>query len=725
MVVLNICRTLQSKVLGRINSISMKFFNLLRYAASATLLFTGTLMAQTADPYLWLEEVEGAKALTWVKERNAVSEKLLSARPEYEPTRAGVLKILDSKDKIPYISRVGDHFFNFWQDANNKRGLLRKTTLDEYRKPNPAWETVLDIDALGKAENENWVYSGSRTYRPANTRTLISLSRGGADATVLREFDLVSKTFVKDGFNLPEAKLSATWLDADSLLVGTDFGPGSMTESGYPRIIKLWKRGTPISAATTVFEAKASDVTAGVSVVRDLNSQHVVFSRAIDFYRGEDFLWRGGKFTKIDKPDDASFGIDGEWAVINLRSDWVVNGATHKAGSLLTTPLAHYLRGERKFTTLFSPTPTTSLAGSAETKSYVILSILDNVSTRLEEWTRPATLDGAWTKRAINAPFPGTIWASELHDSLRKDDPFGESYFLNYTDFLTPSTLSLARAGTDARETLKSQPKYFDANEMKSEQFFATSKDGTRIPYFVVSQKSLKRDGNNPTLLYGYGGFEVSEQPGYRGSVGQGWLERGGVYVVANIRGGGEFGPSWHQAAIKANKQKSYDDFIAVAEELVAKKITQPKHLGIMGGSNGGLLVGATFVQRPDLFGAVVCQVPLLDMQRYHKLLAGASWMAEYGNPEEASEWAAIQKYSPYQNVKKEAKYPRVLFTTSTRDDRVHPAHARKMVARMMEQGHDVLYYENIEGGHGGAADNLQRAHLLALEYSYLWMQLR
>ncbi len=686
-------------------------------------------MAQTsapspADPYLWLEEVESPKALAWVKERNATSEKLLSARPEYEPTRAGILKILDSKDKIPYAGRVGEHFYNFWQDATNKRGLLRRTTLAEYKKPSPAWETVLDIDALAKAENENWVYAGTQSYGPEYKRTLISLSRGGADANVVREFDLVTKSFVKDGFTLPEAKTNVTWLDADTLFVGTDFGPGSMTESGYPRIVKQWKRGTPLSAAVTRYEGKVSDVSVGAAVVRETTSQHVFFSRSIDFYRNEDFLWQGGKLTKIDKPDDANFSLDGEWMRMDLRSDWSVGGVTHKAGSLLTAPFADYLRGERKFTTLFAPSPTTSLAGTTDTRSHVILSILDNVATRLEEWKRPSDTKGTWTKRTIVAPFPGTISASGLHEKLLKDDPLGDAYWVNYTDFLTPSTLSLAKAGSDAREALKSQPKLFDSEGMKSEQFFATSKDGTRIPYFVVSKSGAKREGNNPTLLYGYGGFEVSEQPGYRGGVGQGWLERGGVYAVANIRGGGEFGPSWHQAAIKNNKQKSYDDFIAVAEDLVARKITQPKQLGIMGGSNGGLLVGATFVQRPDLFGAVVCQVPLLDMQRYHKLLAGASWMAEYGNPEEASEWAAIEKYSPYQNVKKSAKYPRVLFTTSTRDDRVHPAHARKMVARMMEQGHDVLYYENIEGGHGGAADNTQRAHLLALEYAYLWMQL-
>ncbi len=681
-------------------------------------------MAQSADPHLWLEEVEGVKALSWVKERNAVSEKLLTARTEYEPTRAGILKILDSKDKIPSVGRVGDYFYNFWQDADNKRGLLRRTSLAEYKKQNPAWETVLDVDALATTEKENWVFAGAQSYGPAYARTLISLSRGGADASVVREFDLEKKTFVKEGFSLPEAKANATWLDADTLLVGTDFGPGSMTDSGYPRIVKLWKRGTPLSAATTVFEGKASDVSVSAAVVRDSATEHVMLSRAIDFYRSEDFFWREGKLIKIDKPDDANFSIEGEWMRMELRSDWTIGGATHQSGALITAPLARYLSGERTFTTLFSPSATTSLSGTTDTQSHVILSILDNVSTRLEEWKRPSTLDGVWTKRAIAAPFPGTIWTRGLHDRLRKEDPLAEAYFLTYTDFLTPSTLALARAGSDARETLKSQPKYFDASEMKSEQFFATSKDGSRIPYFVVAQKSSKRDSNNPTLLYGYGGFEVSEQPGYRGGMGQAWLARGGVYVVANIRGGGEFGPSWHQAAVKMNKQKSYDDFIAVAEDLIAKKITQPKHLGIMGGSNGGLLVGATFVQRPELFGAVVSQVPLLDMQRYHKLLAGASWVAEYGNPEEPSEWAAIEKYSPYHNVKKGVQYPRVLFTTSTRDDRVHPAHARKMVARMTEQGHDVLYYENIEGGHGGAADNTQRAHLLALEYAYLWMQL-
>jgi prolyl oligopeptidase len=684
----------------------------------------GAAMAQSQDPFLWLEDVEGSKALAWVKERNATSQKVLEARPEFAPTQDAMLKLLDAQDKVPYFGRFGDALYNFWQDANHKRGISRRTTLSEYRKAAPQWETVLDVDALAKAEGENWVYGGIQLYGPEYRRGLVSLSRGGADAAVTREFDVLTKTFVKDGFSLPEAKSFTHWLDADTLLVGTDFGPGSMTQSGYPRIVKKWKRGTPLSAATVAYEAKVEDVSANADVVRDANHTHVLVGRSIDFYRSESFLLRDGKLTKIDKPDDASFSIDEAWVRLELRSDWTTGGKTYKSGSLLTTPLSAFLRGERAFTVLFSPTPTTSLAGVTDTRSHLILNVLDNVATRLEEWKQPDTEKGVWTKRSIEAPFPGTIWTMSLHDRLLKNDPLGDAYLLNYTDFLTPNTLAMARAGSDAREPLKAQPARFANTGMRTEQFFATSKDGTRVPYFVVWPKGAKADGQNPTLLYGYGGFEVSEQPGYSGATGSAWLARGGVYVVANIRGGGEFGPTWHQAAVKANKQKSYDDFIAVAEDLLSRKITQAKHLGIMGGSNGGLLVGAVFTQRPELFNAVVCQVPLLDMQRYHKLLAGASWMAEYGDPENAAEWAVIEKYSPYQNLKKSSKYPRVLFTTSTRDDRVHPAHARKMVARMQEQGHDVLYYENIEGGHGGAADNAQRAHLLALEFSYLWMQL-
>lgn len=708
---------------------SMHSFKTWLQTLSATLATLSlSVMAHNAtlldDPYLWLEEVEGPRALDWVKARNAHSQNILTARPEYEPIRAGLLRMLDSKDKIAYVNRRGDHFYNFWQDEHNKRGLLRRTTLNEYRKAQPKWETVLDIDSLAKAENENWVFAGITAYGPTYTRALISLSRGGADATVVREFDLRTRTFVQDGFNLPEAKSFVAWLDADTILVGTDFGPGSMTTSGYPRLVKHWKRGTPLSAAETVFEGQASDVSVGGWVVRDWRRSQVVLLRSIDFYKNEIFLWRDGKAVKVDKPIDAIASIGLDWIRLELRSDWTDGGKTYPSGSLLVAPLSDYLDGKREFTVLFTPTERSALHGAVDTRDHVLVSVLDNVAVRLEEWKKPQTPGGVWQKRAVSAPFPGTLWVGGLYDPLLENDPLAEHYFLHYTDFLTPSTLSLARTGTDAREALKSQPAFFDSTGMKSEQHFATSKDGTKIPYFVVWPKDARADGDNPTLLYGYGGFEVSEEPSYRGDVGQAWLARGGVYVVANIRGGGEFGPRWHQAAVRHHKQRSYDDFIAVAQDLVRRKITQPKRLGIMGGSNGGLLVGAVLTQRPELFGAAVSQVPLLDMRRYHKLLAGASWMAEYGDPDKPEDWAVIAKYSPYHNVKKEVQYPRPFFTTSTRDDRVHPGHARKMVARMLEQGHEVLYYENIEGGHAGAADNAQRAHLLALEYAYLWMQL-
>ena len=404
-----------------------------------------------------------------------------------------------------------------------------------------------------------------------------------------------------------------------------------------------------------------------------------------------------------------------------LRSDWTTGGRTWPRGSLLVTRAQAYLAGGRDFTALFTPTATRSLAGYSTTRGRVLLNVLDNVAGRAEAWTPGPQ---GWSGRPIEAPYPGTLSVGGLHDDTVAQDPLAEAFFATYTDFLTPDSLYLGDAGGGALQRLKSRPAFFDASGMKVEQRFATSKDGTRVPYFVVWPKGASANGANPTLLYGYGGFEVPLNPWYSGAFGTAWTGRGGVLVVANIRGGGEFGPGWHQAAVKANKQKSYDDFIAVAEDLIAARITSPRHLGIQGGSNGGLLVGATMVQRPDLFNAVVCQVPLLDMRRFHTLLAGASWMAEYGNPDDPADWAVISRYSPYQNVKAGVKMPAVFFVTSTRDDRVHPAHARKMAARMMEQGHQVLYHENIEGGHGAGADNFQHADRQALELAFLWQQL-
>ena len=686
-----------------------------------------TSMAQTSPPpdddsHLWLEDVHGDKALAWVRERNAEARKQLEAHPRFSAMRDQFLRILNSKERIPYVSRQGEWFYNLWQDDKNKRGLWRRTTLAEYRKPQPQWETVLDLDALGAAEKENWVWKGASCYGPAYQRCLLRLSRGGADAVVVREFDMQAKRFVDGGFFVPEAKTDVDWIDENTLYVGTDFGPGSLTDSGYPRVIKRWKRCQPLAAAVTVYEAQAKDVAAFVSVDRTPGFERTVFGRSLDFYNTEQFLLgKDGQLQRIDKPADASLAFWRDHVLLELRSDWKLGGTVHPRGSLLVGPAAAFLQGERRLQPLFTPTPTRSLSGFTSTQQHLLLNVLDKVASRLEEWSPSAE---GWRSRLVKAPFPGTLGVQALHDPLLPKDPLGDAYWLTYTDFLTPDSLALARVGRDERETLKSRPAFFDASGLRAEQAFATSKDGTRVPYFVVWPKGATSDGKNPTLLYGYGGFEQSLQPWYSAGFGSAWYSQGGVLVVANIRGGGEFGPAWHQAATKANKQKSYDDFIAVAEDLIARKITSPRHLGIQGGSNGGLLVGASFVQRPDLFNAVVCQVPLLDMKRYHKLLAGASWMAEYGNPEDAAEWAWISKYSPYQNVKPGVKYPKVLFTTSTRDDRVHPGHARKMAALMRAQGHELLYYENIEGGHGGAADNMQRADLMALEFSYLWQQL-
>ncbi|WP_310384727.1 prolyl oligopeptidase family serine peptidase [Roseateles sp.] len=678
--------------------------------------------ADLDDPLLWLEDVHGERAMAWVREHNAVSLGLLQAHGDYPALRRELLGVLNASDRIPQVQRYGPWFYNLWQDADHPRGLWRRTTLSDYQKPAPQWETMLDLDALGQAEGENWVFGGVQCLGPDYRLALLSLSRGGADAAVVREFDTLTLQFVAGGFELAEAKSLVEWINADALYVATDFGPGSMTEAGYPRIIKRWQRGTALTDAPTVFEGEAQDVAVAVHVDHSPGFERTIFSRALDFYNEARFLLDGERLVELDLPSDMQQQFWGARLLLQPRSDWHLSDQTYAAGSLLLSDAAAYLRGERSFQVLFSPTPTRSLDAYALTRSQVILNISDQVASRLEAWR----FDGpSPVHRRIDAPFPGHLQLASLYDSeLPEGDEFAEHYLLNYADFLTPDSLFLAQTGGDQRQLLKSRSPQFTAAGMKTEQFFASSADGTQVPYFVVWPAGASADGRNPTLLYGYGGFEVALQPWYSGGFGRAWYGRGGVLVLANIRGGGEFGPSWHQAALRDQKQRSYDDFIAVAEDVIRRGISSPRHLGIMGGSNGGLLVGATFVQRPELFNAVVCQVPLLDMRRYHQLLAGASWMAEYGDPDQPQDWAFIAKYSPYQNVRAGVRYPKVLFTTSTRDDRVHPGHARRTAARMEALGHAVLYFENIEGGHGGAADNQQRATLQALEYSYLWQQL-
>ncbi|MBL0125552.1 MAG: S9 family peptidase [Betaproteobacteria bacterium] len=672
------------------------------------------------DPYLWLEEVMGEKAISWVRDQNAKSQKTLEASPQFAAIRDKALEVLNSRARIPAIVKRGNWYYNFWQDEKNVRGVWRRTTMEEYRKADPKWETVLDVDQLARDEKENWIWKGSSCLYPKYDSCLLSLSRGGADAGVIREFDVVAKSFVAGGFELKEAKGEASWIDRNTLFVQTDFGPGSLTKSGYPRIVKEWKRGTPLEIAKTVFEGNEADIS--VSGYQSEQKGYVTrqfVRRAVTFFTAELFLREGAKLTKLDIPVDAqaSYAQDTLW--VRLKSAWPIGGKTYSQGSLIAMNFERFMKGERNFEVLFEPTNRKSLAGWALTKSQLILNELDNVQNSVWEHSR---VNGKWVRQS-NVKLSGTMSISAI-DADESDD-----YFVTGTGYLTPSALWLRTAGTSGNangaQKLKSLPAFFDAAPYKVEQFEVSSKDGERIPYFMVMNNNTQFNGRNPTLLYGYGGFEVSQVPAYSATVGNAWLNNGGVYVVANIRGGGEFGPRWHQAGLKANRQKVFDDFIAVAEDLIAKKVTAPRHLAIYGGSNGGLLVGAVATQRPELFRAVICTVPLLDMKRYHKLLAGASWVAEYGNPDDPKEWEFISKYSPYQNVKAGVKYPKFLFVTSTRDDRVHPGHARKMVARMMEQGHDVMYYENIEGGHAVSANNQQLAYRTALQYSFLLNELK
>ncbi len=668
------------------------------------------------DPYLWLEEVEGEQALDWVRERNRQSTKVLQSDPAFRTLESDLLAILDSDERIPAVSKRGDFLYNLWRDARNPQGLWRRTTMAEYRKARPEWQLLLDIDALGKEEGVNWVWSGADCLRPDYERCLIALSRGGADATVTREFDLASLSFVDDGFSRPEAKGALSWKDADTVYVYTDFGDGSLTSSGYPRIVKQWRRGTPMAEADVVYEGEVNDMYIAAGRDHTPGFERDFVSRSIAFYNDELYL-RGenGGLRKIEAPNSANKSVMREWLLLELREPYQVGETNYPAGSLIVTRFDDFMAGKRQFEVLFEASASTSLAGFAPTRKHLLLNVLDDVKNRLYVLT-PG--DDGWQRRPLEgAPALGTVSVAAV-DADETDD-----YFLTVTDYLTPTTLMIGSVG-EPPQPLKRLPAFFDADGLKISQHFATSKDGTRVPYFLVARGDIDADGRNPTLLYGYGGFEVSMTPAYSPSVGRAWLSQGAVFVVANIRGGGEYGPRWHQAALKENRLRAYEDFAAVAEDLIERKITSPAHLGIQGGSNGGLLVGNMMVLYPQLFGAIVCQVPLLDMQRYHKLLAGASWMAEYGDPDDAEQWRFIRTFSPYQNVDEGGKYPPVLFTTSTRDDRVHPGHARKMMARMQAQGHDVLYYENIEGGHGGAANNAQAAKMQALAYTFLRQRL-
>ena len=664
------------------------------------------------DPYLWLEEVEGEKALAWVRERNARSQGRLEKDERYAPTEKAIREIVLAQDRIPLPALYGGWVFNFWQDEKNVRGLWRRTTLEEYRKAKPEWQVLIDLDELARAENENWVWKGEVCLPPAHDLCLVELSRGGKDAVVVREFDLTRRAFVAGGFELPEAKSSVAWMDRDTIFVGTDFGPGSLTESGYPRIVKVWKRGTPLDQARTVFEGDVKDVASwGVTYFRPEGNTAVV-SRGREFFRQEDHLYRDGRLTRLPFPDDAKLQqFFGGRAFALLRSEWKAGARTFPSGAAVAVPL-DALTDPARIELVLEPTERMSIQGLGATRSALYATTVEDVKGRILRLERGE--GGRWT--SAPEPYPDHGVASFL-----SADDFADEPIVYYSSFLVPATVYLSRPGA-APEVIKRSPERFDAGGAAVEQHFARSRDGTRIPYFVV--RPAKTTGPAPTLLDGYGGFEVSMTPFYLGNVGKVWTEKGGVYVLANLRGGGEYGPHWHEAALKENRPKVFEDMIAVAEDLVARKITTPRQLAITGGSNGGLTVGATFIRRPDLFAAVLCEVPLLDMLRYTKLLAGASWAAEYGDPDDPAMRGIIRAYSPYQNLDGKARYPEVFFLTSTKDDRVHPGHARKMAARMEEMGHPHLYFENIEGGHGAAANLEQYIRRKTLITVFLYQKL-
>lgn len=667
------------------------------------------------DPHLWLEQIDDDKALDWVRSQNDLTVAQFTQNERFRGFQELIRTILDSDDRIPMFQACGDTLYNFWQDKDHPKGLWRRTTLEEYCKPQPQWEVVLDLDALAKSEDESWVWGGAIVCRPEYTKALVQLSRGGGDAIEIREFDLRTKDFISDGFFVAEAKTHLTWAGPNRVLIGTDFGEGTLTNSGYPMTMREWDRGCRLEDAHEFYRGQTSDVFVHSWADPFTNFRDYYISRATDFFNNEFFVYRNAELIKLEKQDSATANIHRGLLLLHLKHDWTRNGEQYKAGSLLIGQLDDILAGTGDYQVLFAPTKYSVLIDHSETKNSIILNISENVCTKAyvatkdahDNWDLERTQNSRGFLNEIGFPYE----AEESDRTLTLSE-----------SFLEPSSLSLSGPNESLR-VLKRTRSFFDGESLETTQHWVVSKDGTKIPYYQIEHKDST--GIRPTLLYGYGGFSISLLPAYTPVAGNTWLNRGGTYVIANIRGGGEFGPDWHHQALKENRNRAYEDFIAVAEDLTRRGVTEPKHLGIQGGSNGGLLMGNMYVQRPDLFGAVVCQVPLLDMKRYHLLLAGASWMAEYGDPEKPEEWAYLKNFSAYQNVRADQKYPTMLITTSTRDDRVHPGHARKMVAKLKEMGHKVHYYENIEGGHAGAADNSQRAFMQALVWEFLWSTLK
>lgn len=684
----------------------------------STLLLLVCFADKQPDPYAWMEEVEGEKAITWVKAHNHETLAKLKADEHFEERENAAFEILNAKDRILYATIRGDFAYNFWRDADHTQGLWRRTSLENYLNQNYDWKIVLDLDQLSADEEKHWVWKGSTFYSDTHKRCLIEISDGGTDAAEIREFDLDTLSFPKDGFLIPKAKSNIEWENENTLLVATDWGENSLNKSGYPRIIKRLKRGQNIDEAELVFEGAYEHAMFSPKAIRENGKQFLFIHDYETFFESVKYLLLPeGKLLKLPIPKGAEMTVlfEGQ-LVIRLRKEWDKDKQTFTAGSLVSFDLQRFIQtgSIHEIETLFTPTLESAVNEVKRTSSAILLNINHNVTSEVFLITRE---ENKWTNKQIELPSNGRIQLTSVNAE-------SSIAFMGYESFLNPDSLIQFDSRDSSWKICQKLPARFESSELVVEQAHAKSKDGTLIPYFVVHSKSMKWDGSNPTYLYGYGGFEVSMTPFYLSTYGKLWVEKGGVFVLSNIRGGGEFGPRWHQAALKSKRQNSYDDFHAIAEDLIKRKITSPAHLGIGGGSNGGLLVGVAFTQRPDLYHAVFCAVPLLDMLRYHELPPGASWMSEYGDPRIPEERAIIEKYSPYQNLKKDANYPAVFFYTSTKDDRVHPAHARKMAALMEEMGHPFYYFERIEGGHAGGANLKQYAELYALQFTYLFNQL-
>ena len=675
---------------------------------------------RAADDHLALEAVDGTEAMAFVATSNQRALAALERDPRYETFRGQAEAILTATDRIPSPSFLGDGIGNFWQDATNPKGVWRRTTLDSYRSTDTRWETLLDIDALARAEGRDWVWKGADCLAPDDSRCLISLSDGGKDAVVVREFDTTTGLWVEDGFILPEGKHRLEWLDRDTLLVATDFGPDTLTESGYPYIVKALNRGQTLAQATEVYRGDQGDGGYGVSpsVYRDKDGriEAVLFRRPLDTFRAETWRWIDGRAVKLNLPERVGVhGTMGGNLIFSLDEAWTPSGATLAAGALVAAGLDGLSQGAAADPVIvFAPGQRQSIDSVRVMSDSILAVISDNVVGTLRRFDGGS---GEWRATEIAVPVNSAVG---LGDSSKA----GGQVFVSAQGFLTPPTLSLAEVSTGRITELRSAPAKFGASTHVTEQFEATSSDGTRIPYFVTRPRDLAMDGSAPTILFGYGGFQVSFPPAYKPEMGKLWLESGGVFVQANIRGGGEFGPQWHQSVLKENRQLAFDDFAAVAADLHRRGITSPRRTGIYGRSNGGVLTSVMMTQHPELINAAVIESPLIDMLRYHELPAGASWIGEYGDPRLPDQAAYIARYSAYQQLRPEAEYPRVYITTNTRDDRVHPGHARKFAARLAEQGHEHLYYEETAGGHSNDADPVANARRWARHYVYLAQQL-